>query len=260
MNKTRIIKKIVGTVLAEKGFKYIRCERRLVWTFGRKIGDVEQKVYIQQHDYLEDDYKLMFFSSAEGNGMEEIGGVLPEYKEKAYWRAETDDEFVEVMEFFATFIREHGFDLLEDMLTEKPDSFETPERKQYFKEHRKELVKKYDDIYHILGNGTPIEQLNHIDDVLYENRVAEETPEEIERINELWLGMAAILIEIVLDFQGDAKVAYDTYRVELQFNRSAFDIMPIYLIVQAWGDYHFNNDRSENVVWGRARDTVTYKL
>ena len=260
MNKTRIIKKIIGTVLAEKGFKYIRCERRLVWTFGRKIGDVEQKVYIQQHDYLEDDYKLMFWTSAKGNGMKEIGSILSEYKKKEYWRAETDAEFVDVMEFFAKFIREYGFDLLEDMLTEKPDSFETPERKQYFKEHRKELAAKYDAIYHIIGNGTPIEQLNHIDDVLFENREAEETPEEIERINELWLGMAAILIEIVLDFQGDAKVAYDTYRVELQFNRSAFDIMPIYLIVQAWGDYHFNNDRSENVVWGRARDTVTYKL
>ena len=28
------------------------------------------------------------------------------------------------------------------MLTEKTDSFETPERKLYFKAHRKELVKK----------------------------------------------------------------------------------------------------------------------
>ena len=29
INKTRKIKEIIGTVLAEKGFKYIRCERRL---------------------------------------------------------------------------------------------------------------------------------------------------------------------------------------------------------------------------------------
>ncbi len=74
INKTRKIKELIGTVLAEKGFKYIRCERRLIWTFGRKVGEVEQEVYIQQHDYLEDDYKLMFWSSADGNGMEEIGG------------------------------------------------------------------------------------------------------------------------------------------------------------------------------------------
>ncbi|WP_147367693.1 hypothetical protein [Butyrivibrio sp. X503] len=260
MNKTRKIKEIIGKVLAEKGFKYIRCERRLIWTFGRKIEDVEQEVYIQQQDYLEDDYKLMFWSSAKGNGMKEIGAILPEYENKEYWRAETDAEFIDVMEFFATFIRKHGFDLLEDMLTEKPDSFETPERKQYFKEHRKELAAKYDAIYHIIGNGTPLEQLNHIDDVLYENRIAEETPEEIERINELWLGMAAILVEMVLDFQGDAKVAYDTYRVEIQFKTSESDIMPIFIVVQAWGDYHFNNDRTQNVVWAMARSTVTYKL
>ena len=260
MNKTRIIKKIVGTVLAEKGFKYIRCERRLVWTFGRKIGDVEQKVYIQQHDYLEDDYKLMFWTSAKGNGMKEIGSILSEYKKKEYWQAETEDEFIEILKFFTTFIQEHGFDLLEDMLTEKTDSFETPERKQYFKEHRKELVKKYDDIYHILGNGTPLEQLEHIDDVLYENRLVKETSEEEERINELWLGMAAILVEIVLDFQEDAKVTYDTYRVKICFKKSAFDIMPIFIIVRAWGNYYMHNDRTKKIVWAMARSTVTYKL
>ena len=260
MNKTRKIKEIIGTVLAEKGFKYIRCEQKIVWTFGRKVGEVEQEVYVQQHTLLDDEYKLMFWSSANGNGMKEIGSILSEYEHKEYWSAETDDEFIEAMEFFASFIKEYGFNLLEDMLTEKPDSFETPERKLYFKEHRKELVKKYDDIYHILGNGTPIEQLNHIDDVLYENRVAEETPEEEARINDLWLGMAAILTEIVLNVQGNAKVAYDTYRVKIQFSKSAFDIMPIFIVVQAWGDYHFNNDRTESVVWAMARSTVTYKL
>ena len=99
MNKTRIIKKIIGTVLAEKGFKYIRCEKRIVWTFGRKVGDVEQEVYIQQHTIFDNEYKLMFWSSAKGCGMSEIGNILTEYKEKEYWGAETDDEFVTVIIF-----------------------------------------------------------------------------------------------------------------------------------------------------------------
>ena len=70
----------------------------------------------------------MFWTSAQGNGMKEIGDVLKEYEGKEYWPAETDEEFIEALNFFASFIKDYGFDLLEDMLTEKTDSFETPER------------------------------------------------------------------------------------------------------------------------------------
>ena len=44
INKTRKIKEIIGNVLAEKGFKYIRCERRLPWmsSFG---NDAVEKIY-----------------------------------------------------------------------------------------------------------------------------------------------------------------------------------------------------------------------
>ena len=260
MNKTRKIKEIIGTVLKDKGFQYIRCEKRILWIFGRKVGDVEQEVWIQQHSAVwDDEYKISFWTSAKGNGMKEIRNVLPEYEKKDYWKAKTDDEFVEVMEFFASFIREYGFDILEDMLTEKPDSFETPERKQYFKEHRKELTEKYDAIYHILGNGTPEEQLKHIDEVLWDNREAEETPEEIERINDLWLGMAAILCEIVLGFQENGKIDYDSYRVEIKLNDEVYNIMPIFIIVNVWGNYHIYGNKTVSGVWKMARNVVTHK-
>ena len=38
MNKTRKIKEIIGTVLEKKDFKYLRCERGIVWTFEKKEG------------------------------------------------------------------------------------------------------------------------------------------------------------------------------------------------------------------------------
>ncbi|RKM56977.1 hypothetical protein D6853_02860 [Butyrivibrio sp. X503] len=255
MNRTKKIKEIIGKVLSEKGFEYIRCESGIVWTFGRKIGEVEQEVYIQQHTRFDKEYKLMFWTSAKGNGMKEIGNVLSEYEKKEYWEAESDEEFLQILEFFVSFIKEHGFDLLEDMLEEKPDSFETPERKQYFKEHRKELVEKYDGIYHILGQGTREEQLKHIDEVLWENREAEETPEKEAEIQELWLGMAAVLTEIIFSIEG-AKIDYDSWRIKMNISNTVLSVWPVYDVIQAWMRYHFDNDKSILLVWASARSLV----
>ncbi len=84
MNKTSIIKKIIGNALEGSGFKYIRCERGIVWTFRRTVGDVEQEVFVQQHTKYDDKYKLIFWTSAKGNGVKEIGSVIPEFKGKGY--------------------------------------------------------------------------------------------------------------------------------------------------------------------------------
>ena len=260
MNRTKIIKEIIGSVLEEKGIKYLRKEHGIVWNFERKVGEVVQNVIIQQHNQFDKEYKISFWTSARGNGVKEIGNILEEYKDKEYWLAETDEEFIKVLNFFASFIKDYGFDLLEDMLTEKPDSFETPERKQYFKLHWRELAKKYDDIYHVLGNGTAEDQLRHIDDILFENREAEETPEKVEEVNEFLLGMAAILIEVIIEFQGHGDIDFDAYRIELKMKKRVYDVLPIFTIVQAWMTYHIKNDKSEEVVWSMARMTATRKI
>ncbi|RKM53922.1 hypothetical protein D6853_14885, partial [Butyrivibrio sp. X503] len=69
MNKTRAIKKIIGKVLDEKGFKYTRLESGIIWTFERNVENIIQKVYIQQHTRFDKEYKLMMWSSAKGQGM-----------------------------------------------------------------------------------------------------------------------------------------------------------------------------------------------
>lgn len=126
MNKTRIIKEILRKTIEKKGFKYISKEKGIIWTF---------VIYIQQHSIFESEYKLIMWSSAKGNGVKEIGNVLPEYSDNEYWCAETEKEFIEVISFFDKFIKEFGFELLDEMLTEKTDSFETTERKLYFKKY-----------------------------------------------------------------------------------------------------------------------------
>ncbi|SCY40257.1 hypothetical protein [Butyrivibrio sp. INlla14] len=260
MNRTRKIKEIIGSVLEERGIKYLRKEHGIVWNFERKVGEVVQNVIIQQHNQYDKEYKISFWTSARGNGVKEIGNILEKYKDKEYWPAETDEEFIKVLNFFASFIKDYGFDLLEDMLTEKPDSFETPERKQYFKQHWRELAKKYDDIYHVLGNGTAEDQLRHIDDILFENREAEETPEKVEEVNEFLLGMAAVLTEVIIRFQGNGELVFDSYRVEIKLEKEIFNIWPIYVIVQAWLRYHKNGDRSEKIVWRQTRMSATMKI
>ncbi len=251
MNKTSVIKKIIGKTLEQEGFKYIRRERGIVWTFRRELNGVKQEVYIQQHTAIDNEYKIMLWSSAKGHGIKEIGNVIPEYKDIEYWQAETDEEFNKVINFFDSFIQNYGFKLLDEMLTEKADSFETPERKQYFKEHHEELVEKYDAIYHILGNGNREDQLRRIDEVLWEHREAEDTPEKNEEIYNLWLGLAAILIEVIQNSEG-CQVHYDTWKVEIICNYSGLKIWPIDTVVQAWLRYHMN-DNNVKLVWAMAR-------
>ncbi len=260
MDKTRKIKEIIGSVLEERGIKYLRKEHGIVWNFERKVGEVVQNVIIQQHNQFDKEYKISFWTSARGNGVKEIGNILEEYKDKEYWPAETDEEFIKVLNFFASFIKDYGFDLLEDMLTEKPDSFETPERKQYFKLHWRELAKKYDDIYHVLGNGTAEDQLRHIDDILFDNREAEDTVEKQEEVNEFLLGMAAILTKIILEYQGKGYLDCDGYRVEIILAESVLNVMPIFTVVQAWLDYHFDGKREiDGTVWEMTRMAVKYR-
>ena len=120
MNKTRIIKETIGNVLSKFGFKYAGKDQKIVWIFERIIEGVKEQVFIQQHTAFDEEYKIMLRSSARGNGMKEIGTIDDTYKDKEYWKAETEEEFTELMKFFADFIEEKCLDVLEDMLNENP--------------------------------------------------------------------------------------------------------------------------------------------
>ncbi|SER20039.1 hypothetical protein SAMN04487884_1031 [Butyrivibrio fibrisolvens] len=249
MNKTRKIKEIIGKVIQENGFAYIRCEKRIIYDFKRQVDDVEQHVYVQQHNIVDQEYKIMLYTTAKGHGMKEIGTILPEYESKEYWKAESDEEFISVMEFFAQFLKDYGLEELDKMLVEKPDSFETPERKAWFKEHRKELFEKYEAIYHVMDEDRTYDRLMKIDKILYENREAEEDEESQKIVQELWLGMAAILTEIVLQMP-NATIMYDTYHIEVHLPSKYTDwiIMPVDTIVQGWLRYHLNLIQSKDYV------------
>ena len=103
-HKTRIIKEVLGKTLEKKGFKYISKEKGIIWTFVRNVNDVKEEVYIQQHSIFEREYKLIMWSSAKGNGVKEIGNVLPEYSDNEYWCAETEKEFIEVISFLISLL------------------------------------------------------------------------------------------------------------------------------------------------------------
>lgn len=254
MNRTKEIKRIIGNAVKEAGFKYLRLDNGIVWIFSREINDVEEHVLIQQHTKYQKEYKLLFSTTARGNGRLEIGDILTEYADTKYWPAETDEEFIKLMEWFTDFIKEHGLSVLNEMLIEKSDSFETPERKLWFKENREELIRKYESKYHILSNGSSYEKLHHIDDVLYENRKVDENDENsVECAYDLILGMAAILSNIILEEKG-SEIFYDTYRVEIHIPHKSGYLTrePIKIISGAWIRYH--NDKysngSRDHVWG----------
>ena len=91
MNKTRIIKETIGNVLSKFGFKYAGKDQKIVWIFERIIEGVKEQVFIQQHTAFDEEYKIMLRSSARGNGMKEIGTIDDTYKDKEYWKAETEE-------------------------------------------------------------------------------------------------------------------------------------------------------------------------
>ena len=249
MNKTRKIKEIIGCVLKEKGFEYVRCEKKIVYDFKRQVDGVEQHVYVQQHNIVDQEYKIMLYTTAKGHGMKEIGTILPEYESKEYWKAETDEEFISLMNWFADFLKDYGLCELDKMIVEKPDSFETPEKKDWFKEHRQELFEKYDGIYHVMSEANTKGRLKKIDQILYDNREAEEDEGSEKRVQELWLGMAAILIEIVMQIP-TATIFYDTYHIEIRIpaKYTDWEIQPVYTVVQAWLRYHFKMVSSKDLV------------
>ncbi|WP_248404891.1 hypothetical protein [Butyrivibrio fibrisolvens] len=249
MNKTSKIKEIIGNVIKEKGFVYNCRDKKIIYDFKRRVDDVEQHVYVQQHNIVDQEYKIMLYTSAKGHGMKEIGTILPEYKSKEYWKADSDEEFISVMEFFAQFLKDYGLEELDKMLVEKPDSFETPERKAWFKEHREELFEKYEAKYHVMDEPRTYDRLMKIDKILYENREADEDEESEKQVQELWLGMAAILTEIVMQIP-TANILYDTYHIEIHIPAKYRDwiLRPIYIVSQGWLRYHFNMRTSINFV------------
>lgn len=249
MNKISIIKEIIGDAIKEKGFVYNSREQKIIYDFKRQIDDVEQHIYVQQHNIVDLEYKIMLYTTAKGHGMKEIGTILPEYKSKEYWKADSDEEFISVMEFFAQFLKDYGLEELDKMLVEKPDSFETPERKAWFKEHREELFEKYEAKYHVMDETKTYDRLMKIDKILYENREADENEESEKQVQELWLGMAAILTEIVMQIP-KTTIIYDTYHVEIHIPEKYRDwiIYPIDSVVQGWLRYHLKLIQSQDYV------------
>lgn len=60
MNKISIIKEIIGDAIKEKGFVYNRREQKIIYDFKRQIDDVEQHIYVQQHNVIDSEYKVKF--------------------------------------------------------------------------------------------------------------------------------------------------------------------------------------------------------
>ena len=127
-----------------------------------------------------------------------------------------------------------------------------PELKIIAKIHEKITQLIYDSIYHILSIPSAQDQLKKIDEILWDNKDAEDTPEKQEEMYELFLGMAAILTEILFKVDG-AQICYDTRRVEMTVPEQILIVYPIDCVVQAWYQYRLYNDFEIQVVWASAR-------
>ena len=113
------------------------------------------------------------------------------------------------------------------------------------------MAEHYDRKYNILSIESKDDQLKKIDEVLWDNREAEETPEEYERVYDLLLGMSAILTEIAL--KKDIEIDYDAWRVEVR--GKGYSFWPIFTVVQAWLRYHEGN-KDLLIVWAMVRTVI----
>jgi hypothetical protein len=146
MKKSKIIKEILGSVLLEKGFNY-RTESN-IWFFEREYQNkadelINQQIYVQENRFD----KSLFFrfqTNAYGRLMYEL-----KFAENKSWFAyETEQEFKDLIKYFADFMEPEGFNVLEQIseptVTDRPTARQEEYLYQNYKTLSSDFMKEHE--------------------------------------------------------------------------------------------------------------------
>lgn len=175
--------------------------------------------------------KLLINTDAPGWGDQEPRNFAEPYKYKEFWKFESREEYIAVLQEFVEIVRKYGLDMLEKMSSPKDPVYATPEMNRYLYESYDSLLDRVHEKYHFDKTGE--EGIEEIIRLLYENRSM-----NFEQAKEFLVEMAVLYIKTVMDcIGGDLKL--EGSRCSLgNAGRSNLRISPLANDLVIWREFH----------------------
>ena len=166
-SKTKLIKKYFGDVIREYGFEYAGASA-WTWDFHRQKGTARQEIIIMRHRYFPDQVKLLFHANGYEWSDQEPRDFAEPYKYKEFWKFESEEEYIAILQEFVEIVKKYGLDMLERISEPKDPIYPTPEMNRYLFENYDSMVEDTCRKYHFDKSGA--EGIKEITQLLYENR------------------------------------------------------------------------------------------
>ena len=228
--KTKLIKIYFGDVVKEYGFEYGGASA-WTWHFIRHKEGVGQEIIIMRHRFFPDQVKLLFNTDAPGWGDQEPRNFAEPYKYKEFWKFESREEYIAVLQEFVEIVRTYGLEMLEKMSSPKDPIYATPEMNRYLYESYESLVDGIHAKYHF--DKTGVEGVEEITRKLYENR-----DREFEEAKDFLIEMAVLYTKILENDVGGI-LTYEDNLFQLENNgRNYLSAFPLMDIVIMWREFH----------------------
>lgn len=235
MNKGKLIKKYIGNTVINKGFEYQGYSVGQ-WIFTKKKDRIEEKIIIEQDRWNKNKIKLVLFTGISGWGYQEIRDFIEGYKQKEYWTFKTEEEYIQILEFFSDILRTRGLIHLEKMCSHKPGEFPIEEmsRKLYYNYNKllEESKKKWGQL-----------ETKKIKEILYTNR-----EKSLEKVEELMLELSVQYTEIILREQGGELIMVGHQFALGKIGKENRILYPLLIITTSWKQYHENIPIEHNIL------------
>lgn len=228
--KTKLIKKYFGDVIKEDDFEYVGADS-VAWKFIRQKGKVSQEIYIVRERFCSNLITLFLFTGMPGWGTQEPQDFIEKYKNREYWRYETEEEFIEILQEFAQIIKEYGLDMLDKMSKPKDAIFVTPEMNQYLYESYETIVAEANQKYDFVKSGR--EGIAQIVNLIFQKK-----DENYEDVKMFLVEMAALYVQIIRnDLGGDLSMEKNKCILKNIGKGKRFTI-PILYSMSEWKMWH----------------------
>lgn len=230
INKAKLIKQYIGSVIKEYGFEYVGSQAGIVWLFERQKNGVKQEVYLQEIRFVHM-VTMRFHSYTHGWSRPiQPGDYMEKYKDREFWEYQTEEEYVKILEEFADILKSHGLEMLERMLLPADPVYPTEEMERKLSETYPALIEEARSRYPFERTGE--EAVRKVSELIYRNK-----DKDYEEVKDFLVEMAAVYMEIFMNAAGG-----ETKKKEFS-SRDA--LRPI---VARWKANHDNIPTEENLL------------
>ena len=260
MNRTQIIKKIVGEQLKDYGFRFLKAENtcrifiREAHGYKRyydpETDVVKQRIILQQHRF-DNAITVRFRTDASnklvGTELEALRWLNP--KRREWFEYSDDEEYEKVLAQLAEIIIEYGLDFLHQMSIEEEVTPTKAMADELYKNHR-ELDERFISKYKV--NPVP-QSLSDIEEWFRQLRqmIIAATEKPYEEVKELLVEMAAFIGERNCEILGEKwffEEELKTPRTQGE-NHQGFCFLPLREVVIHYRDYKEDKKTARTELW-----------